>query len=99
MYAGRIYADFQNLDDDNRVLLTTAGTVRDLTAAGIALAEGASLALYTDDADDEGNADPLLAEARAEFDTDAGRWVARVDWGTLRNASALQATHEMRRER
>lgn len=84
MTAGRIYADFQNLDDENRVRLTAAGTVRDL--AGRRLAAGERITLYTDDADDAGNPDPLLADGVVEIGDD-GSPVAKVDWSRLRHAS------------
>jgi len=85
MYAGRIYADFQNLDDENRVRLNTAGTLRDL--AGRALSAGEVLPLYADDADDDGNTDPLFANGTIEFNESEGCWVARVEWTALRHAS------------
>ena len=54
MATPRVYADFQNLDDENRLRLTCAGTRRDLEQQGIKLREGLALTLYTDDANDEG---------------------------------------------
>ena len=48
----RVYADFQNLDDQNRLRLTCPGTLQDLKREGIQLREGMALTLYTDDADD-----------------------------------------------
>src|SRR2546425_12436881 len=50
MDAPRIYADFQNMDDFNRLRLTSAGTLQDLERQGIQLQEGLLLTLYTDDA-------------------------------------------------
>jgi hypothetical protein len=85
MYARRIYADFQNLDDETRVRLNTAGTLRDL--AGRELSAGDVLPLYTDDADDAGNPDPLFAAGAVEFNAAEGCWVARVAWDALRHAS------------
>jgi hypothetical protein len=87
MYAGRIYADFQNLDGENRIRLTSAGTRADLQESGVGLQEGITIALYTDDADDEGRADPLLADAIVEFSHADDCWVARVIWDDLRHAS------------
>ncbi|MDY3557521.1 hypothetical protein R5W23_000047 [Gemmata sp. JC673] len=85
MYAGRIYADFQNLDDEGRIRLDTAGSRRDLAATETELRAGAVVRLYTDDADDEGNADPLLTEGIVES-SERGL-VARVDWASIRHAS------------
>jgi hypothetical protein len=84
MYAGRIYADFQNLDDENRIRLTTAGSRRDLEAR--AVSAGEHVGLYCDDTDDQGNFDPLLAESIVEAGS-GSELVARVDWATTRHAS------------
>jgi hypothetical protein len=87
----KVYADFQNLDDENRLRLTCAGTLRDLERQGIRLHEGLVLTLYSDDANDEGNPDELRAEGRAQFNHREGCWVAVVDWSALRHASAEAA--------
>src|SRR5580700_1575234 len=50
----RLYADFQNLDDENRLRLTSAGTRRDLERQALGLREGMLLTLCTDDAMDDG---------------------------------------------
>jgi hypothetical protein len=83
----RVYADFQNLDDDHRLRLSCAGTRRDLERQGIELREGLALTLYTDDADDQGRPDELLADGRVTFNEAEGCWVAAVDWSALRHAS------------
>jgi hypothetical protein len=62
MASPRVYADFQNLDDENRLRLTCAGTRRDQERQGIKLHEGMTLTLYTDDARDDGQPDELWAE-------------------------------------
>ena len=54
MSTPRVYADFQNLDDANRLLLTCAGTLQDLQRQEIQLQEGLLLTFYSDDADDQG---------------------------------------------
>lgn len=87
MAAPKIYADFQNLDDANRLRLTCAGTLRDLERQGIRLQAGLVLTLYTDDADDQGNPDELRAEGRVEYNEEQKCWVAAVDWAKLRHAS------------
>lgn len=58
----KVYADFHNLDDSNRVRLSCAGTLADLSRQRIELREGLVLTLYMDDADDRGQADELLVE-------------------------------------
>jgi hypothetical protein len=52
MSTPKVYADFQNLDDDNRLRLTSVGTLQDLKRLGIDLSEDLVLTFYTDDADE-----------------------------------------------
>jgi hypothetical protein len=87
MTAPKVYADFQNLDDSNRLRLTCAGTLRDLEQQGIRLREGLVLTVYTDDADDLGRPDELRAEGIVHYDDDRQCWVAAIDWDDLRHAS------------
>ena len=82
-----VYADFQNLDDANRLRLTCAGTLEDLNRLGISLREGLVLTFSTDDADDEGRPDELRAEGVVHYDEGQKCWVATIDWANLRHAS------------
>ena len=85
MVAPRIYADFHNLDDSNRLRLTCVGTIEDLERRGIALQEGLTLNFYTDDADEEGRPAELIVEGQVHYDANAECWVATVDWDALRH--------------
>lgn len=87
MPSPRVYADFQNLDDSNRLRLTCAGTINDLTRQCIELREGLLLTFYMDDADDQGDPDELRAEGVVHYDETDGTWVASVGWSALRHAS------------
>jgi hypothetical protein len=91
MTSPRVYADFQNLDDSNRVRLTCAGTVEDLSRHGVGLKEGMVLTLYTDDADDQGRPDELQVEGVVRYNAEERCWVAAVDWSALRHASQAGA--------
>src|SRR5215813_4658459 len=83
----KVEADFQNLDDANRLRLTCAGTLHDLARQGIQLQEGLVLTFYSDDADDQGQPDELRAEGVVHYDTDEQCWVATIDWAAIRHAS------------
>ncbi len=85
--APRVYADFQNLDDSNRLRLTCAGTTADLARQDLELREGLVLIFYMDDADDQGQPDELLAEGVVQYDEADRNWVANVDWSAVRHAS------------
>jgi hypothetical protein len=91
MSAPRIYADFQELDDENRLKLTCRGTLQDLQRNGIQLRDGLRLTFFTDDADDQGRPDDLLADGVVQFDAAEWCWVAAVDWTKLRHASQEKA--------
>jgi hypothetical protein len=83
----RLYADFQNLDDENRIRLNTVGTLRDLSRLGIELAVGMEITLYTDDADESGQPDDLMVDATVQYSSNDNNWVAAADWSSLRHAS------------
>ncbi len=83
----RIYADFHNLDDHNRLKLTCVGTAEDLARHGIELREGLVLTFAMDDADDQGLPDELLAEGVVHFEETEQAWVATVDWSAVHHAS------------
>lgn len=85
-----VYADFNNLDDSNRLKLDRAGTIAALSEMELQLAEGLPLTLYMDDADDEGRSDRLLAEGIVHFNREEGCWVAAIDWDAIRHESDIQ---------
>src|SRR5712691_8872488 len=87
MNTPRVYADFQNLDDANRLRLTCAGTLQDLQRQGVQLQEGLILTFYSDDADDQGQPDELRAEGVVYYDAAGQCWVATIDWTAIRHAS------------
>jgi hypothetical protein len=93
MSVQRVYADFQNLDDCNRLRLTCAGTIADLKRQSIELREGLVLTFYMDDADDQGDPDELRTEGVVHYDEKDGSWVASVDWSALRHASEEEELH------
>ena len=83
----KIYADFHNLDNDNRIRLTAIGTQRDLQRLEIQLTDGMALTLYMDDADDDGNPDEIMIDSVAHYSSADNCWVAIVDWATVYHAS------------
>jgi len=82
----RVYADPQKRGGRS-ILLTTAGTLQDLSRLGIELSDGLPLRMWRDDGDEEGRSDPLLFEGTARWDADLDCWVADVDWESFRHAS------------
>jgi hypothetical protein len=96
MSMAKIYADFQNLDDFNRLKLTCAGTLADLANQGIKLKEGMSLTFYTDDVDVQGKPDELLVEGATHYNGEEQCWVAAIDWSAIRHASEERGRDSMR---
>jgi hypothetical protein len=90
----RVYADFQNLDDSNRLRLTCAGTIADLAHKSIELHEGLALTFYTDDADDQGEPDELRTDGVVHYDEHDRTWVASVDWSAIRHESDERTSKE-----
>jgi hypothetical protein len=83
----RIYVDFQKVDDEGRLILTCAGTLRDLSRHGVELRDGLTLTFYSDDADDEGRPDDLIVEGSVQYDEQARHWTAVIDWQAIKHAS------------
>jgi len=90
----RICVDFQNTDGQRRVLLTTPGTRTDLARHGIELIDGLRLLRYSDDADEHGRTDNLLAEGIARLNAEMHSWVAEINWSAIRNESEIQRRSE-----
>ncbi|HWL91692.1 MAG TPA: hypothetical protein VNP90_10055 [Actinomycetota bacterium] len=82
----RVYADLQKRSG-RAVKLTTRGTRGDLARLGIELSDGLALRMWADDADDEGQPDPLLFEGTARWDAEENCWMADVDWDAIRHGS------------
>ena len=83
----RVYVDFLKTDDDGRLLLTCRGTLHDLAAQEVHLRDGLTLYVYSDDLDDHGNEDNLIAEGIVRFDAANDRWVLEVDEARIRHES------------
>jgi hypothetical protein len=83
----RIYADFNNADGRGRIRLDCVGTTEDLSRQEVQLREGLILTLYSDDSDDQGRLDELLADGVVSFSKEENCWVATIDWSAIRHAS------------
>ena len=93
---GLIYTDFNEIDDEERLILTLSKTLNDLTENNITLKEGLKLILYTDDSDTYGIPDELIVEGVVEYDAVNERWTARIDWDEIKRVSHL-SSEEIRR--
>lgn len=83
----RVYADFHNLDDSNRLRLNCTGTMEDLARQKIVLQEGMVLTFCMDDADDQGRPDDICVDGTVHYQAIEKCWVADVEWSGVRHAS------------
>jgi hypothetical protein len=74
----KVFADFNNADQQGRIRLNTVGTIRDLDRLGIVLQEGAELLLSCLE---------LEAEGRATYSDHEHVWVASINWDQIRELS------------
>ena len=65
MDKARIYVDFNEMVDDNTVLLSKEDTKVDSEGNTITFHEGMPVSIYTDDEDENGEKDNLIAEGVA----------------------------------
>jgi hypothetical protein len=83
----RVFTDFQDLDDQNRLRLTCPDTLQDLARQDIQLHEGLHLTFFTYDANVGWHVDEILAKGVVHFSDEEHCWVATIDWMGLHHAS------------
>ena len=84
----RIWVDINEWDGATRSVPIPLVSVRSLELYGLRLHEGMTLHLYSDDLDDQGHRDDLVADGVAHYDASADRWIA-LNLGPIRNVSEL----------
>ncbi len=85
----RVFADFHNADAQGRLRLNCVGTIEDLARQRIALRNGQSLVLYSED---------LEVDGVVLYSEEENLWVAVIDWDAIREVTPVvsQAAHQMR---
>lgn len=76
----RVFADFHNADTKGRVRLNCAGTIADLERQGIALRDGQSLIIYSEE---------LEVEGVAHYSEEEKLWTALIDWNAIREVEPI----------
>ncbi|MBR6770549.1 MAG: hypothetical protein IKM28_04815 [Lachnospiraceae bacterium] len=74
MDKARIYVDFNELVDDNIVLLSKSDTKIDSKGNIVTFYEGMPISVYSDDIDENGEIDNLIAEGIARKQNLGGNW-------------------------
>jgi len=70
----RIYADFQNADEQGRLRLNCRGTLDDLHRQQVTLSPGLILTFYSEDVEVEGE---------VQYSSDEDVWIAVIDWNAV----------------
>jgi hypothetical protein len=82
----RVFVDFHNADASGRLRLNCVGSVEDLARQQVALRDGQSLLLYSED---------LEVDGVVQYSLEESLWVAAIDWNAIRaDVSALPTTHQ-----
>ena len=92
----RIYVDFNELIEENLVLLSQQDTKLDFGANEVLLFEGKQVDVYMDDIDENGYVDNLVASGIVEFNN-TGRfpvckWNCRINKNGIRHESEMTET-------
>jgi hypothetical protein len=82
-----VHADFHNADQQGRLRLNSAGTLRDPKQHGMEFHPGLRMRFYSDDASDAGEQDNLVVDGVVEYSAEENCWVATVDWNAVRHES------------
>jgi hypothetical protein len=94
MDRARIYADFNEMIERDLVLLSKTDDKQDSSGALVTLREGMRVYVYSDDMDENGRTDNLIAEGVVERNTrsdwsSAARWCCRIDGAGIHHESDL----------
>lgn len=98
MDKARIYVDFNEMVDNNTVLLSRNDTKIDSKGNVIEFYDGMPVSIYMDDVDSNGKEDNLIAEGIAIKKDLSGyppswqqvKWCCRIDLNGIRNESDLK---------
>jgi hypothetical protein len=71
----RVFADFNNADEEGRLRLNCIGTIEDLARQKIELQDGQTLTFYSED---------LEVEGMVKHSPEENIWVAVIDWDNIR---------------
>ncbi|MFN5955559.1 MAG: hypothetical protein ACK6A9_02155 [Dolichospermum sp.] len=76
----RVFADFNNADEDSNLRLNSIGTMEDLARQKIELQHGKILTFYSED---------LEVEGIVKHSPEENIWVAIIDWDNIRQVEDL----------
>ena len=71
----RVFADFNNADEQDCLRLNCLGTIDDLASQNIELKDGQSLTFYSED---------LEVDGILKYSQEENIWVAVIDWNNIK---------------
>lgn len=80
MIPPRLYVDFNEMLERDLVLLAQVDQKVDSAGNLVTLFDGLHVAIYSDDKDDNGSIDNLVAEGIVEKNTQTGGWSKNTKW-------------------
>jgi hypothetical protein len=89
------YVDFNEMIEPNLVLLSVDDSTTDVNGVMVLLKEGLQVAVYSDDLDENGNVDNLMATGVVEKNVTTGwgrhvKWCCRIDGDGIRSQSEIR---------
>lgn len=92
MKPARMYVDFNEMIEDDLVLLSQSDTKQDSSGRVVHLCEGLTVHVYMDDTNKDGEVDNLIADGVVELHTGVGwgtvaKWCCRIDSKGIRHES------------
>lgn len=93
----KIRVDFNEIVEENLILLSAVDTKCDSEGNVVELSEGLKVSIYDVDCDESGNPDNLVASGVVERNCSKGwsahvRWCCRIDDNGIRHTSEVDAT-------
>ena len=76
----RVFADFHNADVKGRLRLSCVGTIEDLERQGLALRDGKSLIIYSEE---------LEVEGVVHYSEKEKLWTAVIDWNAIQEVEPI----------
>lgn len=92
-----LYVDFNEMLESNLVLLSTEDTKPDSSGEAVSLHEGLEVIVYTNDTDDNGNVDNLVASGVVERNNSTTGWAAHVKWCCRIDSRGIRHESELAR--
>lgn len=89
MKEARIYVDFNEMLEDNLVLLSKTDIKKDSEGNDVTLYEGLVVKIYMHDINDEGFEDNLIAEGIVELNTHDASWAKLAKWNCRINKNGI----------